>query len=85
MFDVSFQGFASGDVYEDITSIKIFLEEGVDQLAICTSFSKSMTLFSERVGCLHILAKNAQTAAWLTATLRDKHFKAFNLPPAHGA
>lgn len=51
LFDMAYQGFASGDTERDAASIRIFLEDG-HQIAVSQSFAKNMGLYGQRIGCL---------------------------------
>lgn len=51
LFDMAYQGFASGDTNRDAQAIRIFLDDG-HQVACAQSFAKNMGLYGQRVGCL---------------------------------
>jgi histidinol-phosphate/aromatic aminotransferase/cobyric acid decarboxylase-like protein len=51
LFDMAYQGFASGDTERDAESIRIFLADG-HQIAVGQSFAKNMGLYGQRIGCL---------------------------------
>lgn len=55
-FDIAYQGFSLGDLDEDAWAIRYFHRQGMDLVA-CQSFSKNMGLYSERVGCLHVVVQ----------------------------
>lgn len=46
LFDVAYQGFASGDPDRDAWAVRYFVKEGIETI-IAQSFSKSMGLYSE--------------------------------------
>lgn len=50
-FDMSYQGFASGDLNKDAQALRIFFEDG-HLIGCAQSFSKIMTLYGHKVGCL---------------------------------
>ncbi|UVC54586.1 aspartate aminotransferase, cytoplasmic [Theileria orientalis] len=52
--DIAYQGYASGDLEEDSYPIRLFASLGVD-LLVAHSFSKMMTIYAGRVGCLHVV------------------------------
>lgn len=54
LLDSAYQGFASGDLDKDAYSIRYLLEELNIPGIVCQSFSKSMGLYGERVGAVHI-------------------------------
>lgn len=57
IFDTAYQGFASGNLIDDIFPILLAAEKNLE-FAIAQSLSKSMGLYGERAGGLHILFKN---------------------------
>lgn len=60
-FDSAYQGFATGDLEKDAWPIRYFIEQGF-QMIISQSFAKNMGLYGERIGALHIVASNKDTA-----------------------
>jgi aspartate aminotransferase len=59
-FDLAYQGYISGDLYADIYPIYIFLENDFEMF-ISQSFSKSMNLYGERAGSLHVIINPSET------------------------
>lgn len=57
IFDTAYQGFATGDLEEDIYAIRLATNYNLD-IAICQSFSKNMGLYGERAGAIHLLIKD---------------------------
>jgi aspartate aminotransferase len=60
-FDCAYQGFASGDLDRDASSVRYFVEQGFE-LVIAQSFAKNFGLYGERAGCLHFVAAPAPDA-----------------------
>ena len=63
-FDPAYQGFASGDIDEDVWAVRYFLEQGFFML-IAQSFAKNLGLYGDRIGALHMVCpykKNAWNA-----------------------
>lgn len=58
---MAYQGFATGDLNKDCWPVRHFTEEGL-QIFVAQSFSKNIGLYGERVGALHVVTKNQQTA-----------------------
>ena len=56
-FDSAYQGFASGDIVKDAWAIRYFVQQGF-QLFVSQSYAKNMGLYGERVGALHVVAKD---------------------------
>jgi len=61
-FDTAYQGFASGDLDKDAYSLRLFLKMGFE-MVIAQSFAKTMGLYGERVGALHIVCSDKLTAS----------------------
>jgi aromatic-amino-acid transaminase len=59
--DMAYQGFAHG-IAEDGAVVGQFIAEGVDFL-VATSFSKSFSLYGERVGALSVVCDTSDEAA----------------------
>lgn len=57
IFDTAYQGFATGDLEDDIFAIRLACKFNLD-LAICQSFSKNMGMYGERAGAVHIVIKD---------------------------
>ena len=55
VLDSAYQGFASGDLEKDGWAIRYLTEQLGLPALVCQSFSKSMGLYGERVGALHIV------------------------------
>jgi len=60
-FDTAYQGFASGCPDKDGYGLRYFLKEGF-QMVVAQSFAKTMGLYGERTGALHIVCSNKDTA-----------------------
>jgi len=56
-FDAAYQGFASGDLLKDIAPVRYFADRGFEMF-VSQSYAKSMGLYGERVGALHIVLEN---------------------------
>jgi aspartate aminotransferase len=44
LFDMAYQGFASGDIDRDATAVRYFLSQG-HNIALCQSYAKNMGLY----------------------------------------
>ncbi|KAJ3537005.1 hypothetical protein NM208_g6483 [Fusarium decemcellulare] len=64
VFDLAYQGFASGSPDEDAWAVRHFVSQHPSlELAICQSFSKNLGLYGERAGALHFVVSRTYTAA----------------------
>ena len=55
ILDSAYQGFATGDLDKDAWAVRYLTEQVGLPALVCQSFSKSMGLYGERVGALHIV------------------------------
>lgn len=83
-FDCAYQGFASGDLDNDAWAVRYFVEAGVS-LLVCQSFAKNAGLYGERVGALHIVLPNKDTAERVKSQLSVLQRSEISNPPSHGA
>jgi aromatic-amino-acid transaminase len=81
--DMAYQGFADG-IEEDALALELFAASGL-QFFISTSYSKSFSLYGERIGALSIVtASGDESARVLSQVKRVIRFNYSN-PPTHGA
>lgn len=84
LFDSAYQGYASGDLEKDATSIRIFQELGI-QMVLTQSFAKNMGLYGERVGAVHITCTTPEIAKKVLSQLKIVIRPMYSSPPLHGA
>lgn len=88
LFDMAYQGLASGDVVRDAYAVRMFADRGINFL-VAQSFSKNLGLYNSRVGTVSLcvaggmhateMVKNAASQiSWLARGM-------YSSPPAHGA
>jgi aromatic-amino-acid transaminase len=80
--DMAYQGFANG-ITEDGAVVRRFAATGVP-LLVSNSFSKSFSLYGERVGALSVVAASAEEAARLLSQLKRVVRTNYSNPPIHG-
>ncbi len=80
--DMAYQGFGYG-ITEDGAVIGKFVAAGLDFL-VSTSFSKSFSLYGERVGALSVLCVNKDEAARVLSQLKVVIRTNYSNPPTHG-
>ena len=83
-FDSAYQGFASGDLDRDAFSIRRFVERGF-QIVLSQSFAKNMGLYGERIGALHFVCADSDTAARVLSQVKMVIRPMYSNPPLHGA
>ena len=81
--DMAYQGFGDG-IAEDGAVVGQFLRAGID-FFVATSFSKSFSLYGERVGALSAVCANADEAARVLSQLKIVVRTNYSNPPTHGA
>ena len=80
--DMAYQGFGHG-IAEDGAVIGKFVEAGLNFL-VSTSFSKSFSLYGERVGALSVLCENQEEAGRVLSQLKIVIRTNYSNPPIHG-
>ncbi|MES2956736.1 MAG: amino acid aminotransferase [Pseudomonadota bacterium] len=81
--DMAYQGFGAG-LAEDGAAVALFVASGLD-FFVSTSFSKSFSLYGERVGALSVVCKSADEAARVLSQLKIVIRTNYSNPPIHGA
>jgi aromatic-amino-acid transaminase len=80
--DMAYQGFGAG-IAEDGAVVRRFAAAG-GPLLISNSFSKSFSLYGERVGALTVVAASAEEAARLLSQIKRVVRTNYSNPPSHG-
>jgi len=81
--DCAYQGFAEG-IDEDAAPIRMLANAGLS-FFVSSSFSKSFSLYGERVGALSIVAGNRDEAARVISQVKRVVRTNYSNPPTHGA
>jgi aromatic-amino-acid transaminase len=81
--DMAYQGFGEG-IAQDGAVIGQFLDAGLDFL-VATSFSKSFSLYGERVGALSVVCASKEEAVRVLSQLKITIRTNYSNPPTHGA
>ena len=80
--DMAYQGFGHG-IAEDGAVIGKFVAAGLN-IFVSTSFSKSFSLYGERVGALSVVANDKDEAARVLSQLKIVIRTNYSNPPTHG-
>ncbi|SFM40899.1 amino acid aminotransferase [Variovorax sp. OV329] len=80
--DMAYQGFGYG-IAEDGAVIGKFVAAGLN-FFVSTSFSKSFSLYGERVGALSVLCESKEEAARVLSQLKIAIRTNYSNPPIHG-
>jgi aromatic-amino-acid transaminase len=81
--DMAYQGFGEG-INEDADAVRAFLAAGIPFL-VSTSFSKSFSLYGERVGALSVVCADRDEATRVLSQLKIMIRTNYSNPPIHGA
>jgi aromatic-amino-acid transaminase len=80
--DLAYQGFGQG-ITEDGMAVRKFVASGQD-FFVSTSFSKSLSLYGERIGALSVLCQDKDDAARVLSQLKIMIRTNYSSPPTHG-
>jgi len=80
--DMAYQGFADG-IAEDAVALNLFAASGL-QFLVSSSFSKSFSLYGERVGALTIVTDNKDETARVMSQVKRVVRTNYSNPPTHG-
>ncbi|MEO8937809.1 MAG: amino acid aminotransferase [Burkholderiaceae bacterium] len=80
--DIAYQGFATG-VEADAAVVRAFADSGMEFL-VSSSFSKSFSLYGERVGALSIVTADKSESARVLSQLKRLIRTNYSNPPTHG-
>jgi aspartate/tyrosine/aromatic aminotransferase len=83
-FDMAYQGYTTGDIMEDIYAVHLFYKMGFEMF-IAQSFSKSMNLYGERAGPLHIITNDPKTIPNIKSQLSELALGLYLCPVGHGS
>ena len=80
--DMAYQGFADG-IAEDALVLNLFAASGL-QFFLSSSFSKSFSLYGERVGALSVVTANKDESARVLSQIKRVIRANYSNPPSHG-
>jgi aromatic-amino-acid transaminase len=80
--DMAYQGFSQG-LKEDGAAVQKFVAAGLN-FFVSTSFSKSFSLYGERVGALSVVCGSKEEAARVLSQLKIVIRTNYSNPPTHG-
>jgi len=82
--DMAYQGFDKG-IAEDAAAIGVLVEAGIDSFIVASSYSKSFSLYGERVGALTVVAPSADQAKAVQSQIKRIIRTIYSSPSTHGA
>lgn len=80
--DIAYQGFGTG-LQEDAGVVRLFASRGMTML-ISSSFSKSFSLYGERVGALTLVTRSDAESERVLSQLKRVVRTNYSNPPTHG-
>lgn len=80
--DMAYQGFADG-IAEDALALNLFAASGL-QFFVSSSFSKSFSLYGERVGALSVVTSSKEEAGRVLSQVKRVVRTNYSNPPTHG-
>jgi aspartate/tyrosine/aromatic aminotransferase len=83
LVDLAYQGFGDG-LEADAAGLRELVRPGAE-LLVSTSFSKTFSLYAERVGAMIVIAATATDAAAVQSHVKVAIRVNYSNPPAHGA
>jgi aromatic-amino-acid transaminase len=81
--DMAYQGFGTG-IAEDGAAVRLFMATGLS-FFVSTSFSKSFSLYGERVGALSVVCSSAEECSRVLSQLKIVIRTNYSNPPTFGA
>ncbi|WP_312252334.1 amino acid aminotransferase [Stenotrophomonas sp.] len=82
--DMAYQGFDKG-IEQDGAAVRIIAEAGIDSFIVANSYSKSFSLYGERVGALSVVAPIANDAKAVQSQIKRIIRTIYSSPSTHGA
>ncbi|PLC48470.1 aromatic amino acid aminotransferase [Pollutimonas subterranea] len=80
--DIAYQGFGDG-LEEDASVVRLFAQHDLTML-ISSSFSKSFSLYGERVGALTLVSSSKEESTRVLSQLKRVIRTNYSNPPTHG-
>ena len=81
--DMAYQGFGKG-IVEDGAAVRVFMAKSMP-FFVSTSFSKSFSLYGERVGALSVVCSSAEEGSRVLSQLKLVIRANYSTPPTFGA
>ena len=82
--DIAYQGFDKG-IEADAYAVRLLAAEGIDTYVVASSYSKSFSLYGERVGALSVVSATAGEAKAVQSQVKRIIRTIYSSPSTHGA
>lgn len=83
LVDCAYQGFHKG-LKEDVAGVLALCDAGLEVM-VCSSFSKNLGLYGERVGAMTVVAQERSAAEAILSHVKSCIRVNYSNPPRHGA
>jgi len=84
LFDMAYQGFATGDTDKDAYAVRLFEQKG-NNIILTQSFAKNMGLYGQRVGAMSVVCESSEEVKRVMSQLKLVARSSYSNPPAYGA
>ena len=81
--DMAYQGFDKGSD-ADAAAVRLFAASGIETFVVANSYSKSFSLYGERVGALSIIGANRDEALRVQSLVKRIIRSIYSSPSTHG-
>ncbi|WP_266180290.1 aromatic amino acid transaminase [Dyella humicola] len=81
--DMAYQGFDKG-IEADAMAVRLFAESGIESFVVANSYSKSFSLYGERVGALSFVGKDREEALRVQSLVKRTIRSNYSSPATHG-
>ncbi|MFC4763329.1 amino acid aminotransferase [Dyella koreensis] len=81
--DMAYQGFDKG-IDTDATAVRLFAESGIESFVVANSYSKSFSLYGERVGALSVVGASREEALRVQSLVKRTIRSNYSSPSTHG-
>ncbi|MGS0643757.1 aromatic amino acid transaminase [Xanthomonas oryzae] len=82
--DIAYQGFDKG-IEADAHAVRLLAAEGIDSYVVASSYSKSFSLYGERVGALSVVSATAAEAKAVQSQVKRIIRTIYSSPSTQGA
>ncbi len=82
--DIAYQGFDQG-IEQDAAAVRLLAESGIATFVVASSYSKSFSLYGERVGALTVVSGTAEESRAVQSQIKRIIRANYSSPSTHGA
>ncbi|UNK42487.1 aspartate/tyrosine/aromatic aminotransferase [Luteimonas sp. S4-F44] len=82
--DMAYQGFDQG-IAQDAAAVRLLAASGIPEFVVASSYSKSFSLYGERVGSLSVVSANAERSRAVQSQIKRIVRANYSSPSTHGA